>query len=100
MTQQIINTKNRSSFKKIAGIGLLVIGALGIAKLIKMKKIGDNVITRLENPRVHKVDLKGISFRTEISLQNPTNSTMKITNRLFFLQVMVVKLPILISKTK
>lgn len=84
MTEQTKN-KNRSSFKKIAGIGLLVIGALGIAKIIKMKKIGDNVITKLVNPRVHKVDLKGISFRTEISLQNPTNSTMKITKPVVFL---------------
>lgn len=84
MTEQTKN-KNRSSFKKIAGIGLLVIGALGIAKIIKMKKIGDNVITKLVNPRVHKVDTKGISFRTEITLQNPTNSTMKITKPVVYL---------------
>ena len=37
------------------------------------------MVSNLSNPRIHKVDLKGIAFRTEIKIQNPTKNSMTIT---------------------
>ncbi|MBI5539795.1 MAG: hypothetical protein HY951_07035 [Bacteroidia bacterium] len=61
---------------KIGIFGGLLIGAY---KLFGMKRVSDKIVTALSNPRVHKVDLKGIAIRTEINVSNPTKSTMKIT---------------------
>jgi hypothetical protein len=64
--------------------GLLKIGitgglVFGIIKLLKMKRVSDKMVSNLSNPRIHKVDLSGITFRTEIKIQNPTKNTMSIT---------------------
>ena len=37
------------------------------------------MVSNLSNPRIHKVDLSGIYFRTEIKIQNPTKNSMTIT---------------------
>lgn len=58
----------------IAG-GLL----FGVFKLFKMKTLSDKMVSSLSNPRIHKVDLSGIAFRTEIKIQNPTQNDMTIT---------------------
>jgi len=57
------------------GGGLL----LGLWKLLQMKKVSEKVVTSLSNPRIHKVDLKGIAFRTEINVSNPTKASVKIS---------------------
>lgn len=64
---------------KVLKIGIAGGLLLGIAKLLKMKKVSDKIISNLSNPRIHKVDLGGISFRTEIKIQNPTKNSMSIT---------------------
>ena len=51
----------------------------GIVKLLKMKRVSDKMVSNLSNPRVHKVDLTGIVFRTEINIQNPTKDSITIT---------------------
>ena len=61
---------------KIGIAGGVILGAI---KLFKMKTISDKMVSNLSNPRIHKVDLSGISFRTEIKIQNPTNNSMTIT---------------------
>jgi len=65
--------------KKILGIGILGGLIFGAVKLFKMKKVSDKMVSNLSNPRIHKVDLKGIAFRTEIKIQNPTKESMNIT---------------------
>lgn len=64
---------------KVLGIGIAGGLMLGILKLIKMKTVSDRMISNLSNPRIHKVDLTGIAFRTEIKIQNPTKNSMTIT---------------------
>lgn len=65
---------------KIGLVGGLAGGIIyGAIKLFKMKKLSDNIISSLSNPRVHKVDWSGIVFRTEVKLQNPTKNDMVIT---------------------
>ena len=61
---------------KIGIAGGLVLGAI---KLFKMKAMSESIVSSLSNPRIHKVDLSGIAFRTEIKIQNPTNNSMNIT---------------------
>lgn len=64
---------------KAVGIGIAGVAILGIFKLIKMNQISEFISTRLINPRIHKVDLTGITIRTEVSISNPTRNTMSIT---------------------
>lgn len=64
---------------KAIGIGIAGVAIFGIFKLIKMNQISEFISTRLINPRVHKVDLTGITIRTEVSISNPTRNTMSIT---------------------
>ncbi|MFT3738499.1 MAG: hypothetical protein QM786_07055 [Breznakibacter sp.] len=61
---------------KIGIAGGLVLGAI---KLFKMKNVSEKMVSNLSNPRIHKVDLTGIYFRTEIKIQNPTKNSMSIT---------------------
>jgi hypothetical protein len=65
--------------RKWLGIGIVGALALGAIKLFNMKKLSDNLVSSLSNPRIYKVNLSGITFRTEINLQNPTSNTMTIT---------------------
>lgn len=61
---------------KIGIVGGLVLGTI---KLFKMKTVSEKMVSNLSNPRIHKVDLSGIYFRTEIKIQNPTKNSMTIT---------------------
>jgi hypothetical protein len=64
---------------KLLKIGMAGGLVFGIVKLLKMKRVSDKMVSNLSNPRVHKVDLTGIVFRTEINIQNPTKDSMTIT---------------------
>lgn len=60
-------------------IGLVGLGVFGLVKLLRMKNVGDSVSTRIVNPRIHKVSLQGITFRTDVSINNPTRDSITIT---------------------
>jgi hypothetical protein len=64
---------------KVLGIALIGLGAYGLVKLLRMKNVGDSISTNLVNPRIHKVTLQGIIFRTEAAINNPTKDSVKIT---------------------
>ena len=64
---------------KLLKLGIAGGLVFGIVKLLKMKRVSDKMVSNLSNPRIHKVDLSGITFRTEIKIQNPTKDTMTIT---------------------
>jgi len=64
---------------KLAKIGLIGGLTLGAAWLIKLETMSNKLVTKLSNPRIHKADLSGIYFQTEIQLQNPTQNSMTIT---------------------
>ena len=64
---------------KVLGIGLIGLGAYGLIKLLRMKNVSDSISTNLVNPRIHKVSFSGISFRTEVAINNPTRDSVKIT---------------------
>jgi len=64
---------------KLLGIGIVGGLVFGAIKLFKMKTVSEKMVSNLSNPRIHKVDLSGIYFRTEIKIQNPTKNSMSIT---------------------
>jgi hypothetical protein len=64
---------------KLVGIGLIGAGAFGLIQLLRMKNVSDSISTRLVNPRIHKISLTGMSFRTEVSINNPTRDSITIT---------------------
>lgn len=64
---------------KLVGIGLIGAGAFGLIQLLRMKHVSDSISTKLMNPRVHKVSLSGMTFRTEVSINNPTRDSITIT---------------------
>ena len=55
------------------------LGAYGFIQLMKMTNVRDSISTKLMNPRIHKVNLSGITFRTEVAINNPTKDSMTIT---------------------
>ena len=81
---------------KVLGIGLIGLGAYGLIKLLRMKNVGDSISTNLVNPRIHKVTLQGISFRTEVAINNPTKDSVKITKPVVTLSTII--LPIFETK--
>jgi hypothetical protein len=44
-----------------------------------MQNVGDQTNITMVNPRVHAVNLGGLSFRTEVAINNPSKDTVKIT---------------------
>jgi hypothetical protein len=64
---------------KLLTIGIAGGLIYGAFKLIKMKNTSGKIVSALSNPRIHKVDLSGIAFRTEIKIQNPTKSSITVT---------------------
>jgi hypothetical protein len=64
---------------KLIGITLGAAAVYGIVRLLKMQNVGDQTNITLVNPRVHTVNLGGITFRTEVSINNPSKDTVTIT---------------------
>jgi hypothetical protein len=64
---------------KLLTIGIAGGLIYGAYKLIQMKNTSGKIISSLSNPRIHKVDLSGITIRTEIKIQNPTKSSITVT---------------------
>ena len=64
---------------KWLGIGVLGLLSAGAFKLFHLKQFSDKLMINLSNPRIHKIDSKGLAFRTEILLQNPTKYQLTIT---------------------
>jgi hypothetical protein len=64
---------------KFVGITLGTAAVYGIVRLLKMENVGDKTNITLVNPRVHSINLGGITFRTEVSINNPSKDTATIT---------------------
>lgn len=64
---------------KIVSIGIIGLATYGVYRLMGMKTLYDKMGTALYNPRIHKLDAKGIAFRSEIKIINPTKFTMTIS---------------------
>jgi hypothetical protein len=64
---------------KLVGITLGAVAVYGIVRLLKMQNVGDQTNITLVNPRVHSINLGGITFRTEAAINNPSKDKVTIT---------------------
>ena len=64
---------------KLVGITLGAAAVYGMIRLLRMQNVGDQTNITMVNPRVHAVNLGGLSFRTEVAINNPSKDTVKIT---------------------
>jgi hypothetical protein len=64
---------------KLVGITLGAAAVYGMIRLLRMQNVGDQTNITMVNPRVHAVNLGGLSFRTEVAINNPSTDTVKIT---------------------
>ena len=67
------------AMNKLLGIGLFGFAGLFILRLARAQNVSENALFTLVNPRIHLVNLGGISFRTEISVNNPTRDSLNLT---------------------
>jgi hypothetical protein len=64
---------------KLIGIGLLTTAGFFLLRMVKAQNVSENSTFKLANPRIHDVNLGGISFRTEIAVNNPTQGSLNMT---------------------
>ena len=64
---------------KLIGITLGAAAVYGIVRLLKMQNVGDQTNITLVNPRVHSINLGGITFRTEAAINTPSKDKVTIT---------------------
>jgi len=64
---------------KLIGITLGAAAVYGVVRLLKMQNVGDQTNITLVNPRVHSINLGGITFRTEAAINNPSKDKVTIT---------------------
>jgi hypothetical protein len=64
---------------KLVGITLGAAAVYGMIRLLRMQNVGDHTNITMVNPRVHAVNLGGLSFRTEVAINNPSKDSVKIT---------------------
>jgi hypothetical protein len=64
---------------KVVGIALGAGVLYGIVRLLRMQNVSEMANARLVNPRIHSVTLNGISFRTEVEINNPSRDSVKLT---------------------
>lgn len=64
---------------KLVGITLGAAAVYGIVRLLKMQNVSDQTNISLVNPRVHSINLGGLTFRTEIAINNPSKDSVTIT---------------------
>ena len=64
---------------KLFRIGLFGLASWFILRMARAQNVSENALFSLVNPRIHLVNLAGISFRTEIAVNNPTKDSLNLT---------------------
>jgi hypothetical protein len=67
------------TMNKLVGITLGAAAVYGIVRLLKMQNVSDQTNISLVNPRVHSINLGGLTFRTEVAINNPSKDSVTIT---------------------
>ena len=65
--------------RKVIQFSLIGVAVYGVYRLLQMKNVSDLVTVRLIKPRIHKVDMGGLVFQTEVAINNPTRDAITIT---------------------
>lgn len=65
--------------EKVITLGIIGAAFYTALRLVQMKNVSEQVTVRLLRPRIHRVDLTGLVFQTEVALNNPTRDTLSLT---------------------
>lgn len=64
---------------KLLTIGLLAGGGLLAYRAFQLNALAANITTRITGLRVHQLNFSGLTMAVGVAINNPTNSTVKIT---------------------
>ncbi len=64
---------------KVLGIAIGAGLVYGMVRLLKMQNVSDVSTMKMVNPRIHSINLGGLSFRTEVEVNNPSRDSIRIT---------------------
>ncbi len=64
---------------KVLGIAIGAGLVYGIVRLLKMQNVSDVSTMKMVNPRIHSINLGGLTFRTEVEVNNPSRDSIRIT---------------------
>ncbi len=64
---------------KVVGIALGAGLVYGLVRLLKMQNVSDMSTMKMVNPRIHSINLGGLTFRTEVEVNNPSRDSIHIT---------------------
>lgn len=64
---------------KVVGIAIGAGLVYGMVRLLKMQNVSDVSTMKMVNPRIHSINLGGLTFRTEVEVNNPSRDSIRIT---------------------
>lgn len=64
---------------KVLGIAIGAGLVYGMVRLLKMQNVSDVSTMKMVNPRIHSINLGGLTFRTEVEVNNPSRDSIRIT---------------------
>jgi len=64
---------------KVVGIALGAGLVYGLVRLLKMQNVSDMSTMKMVNPRIHSINLGGLTFITEVEVNNPSRDSIRIT---------------------
>ena len=64
---------------KVLGIAIGAGLVYGLVRLLKMQNVSDMSTMKMVNPRIHSINLGGLTFRTEVEVNNPSRDSIRIT---------------------
>ena len=63
---------------KVLGIAIGAGLVYGMVRLLKMQNVSDVSTMKMVNPRIHSINLGGLTFRTEVEVNNPSRDSIRI----------------------
>ncbi len=64
---------------KVLGIAIGAGLVYGMVRLLKMQNVSDVSTMKMVNPRIHSINLGGLTSRTEVEVNNPSRDSIRIT---------------------
>ncbi len=64
---------------KVLGIAIGAGLVYGMVRLLKIQNVSDVSTMKMVNPRIHSISLGGLTFRTEVEVNNPSRDSIRIT---------------------
>lgn len=63
----------------VVGFSLFGLLVYGVIRIAKVKNVAEQITMTLIKPRIHRVSLSGMTFRSEVKINNPTQVSISLT---------------------